>query len=68
MRPIHLDIKTNGALRKTMSLYWVAYGAFVLGGYNVDFTGSKWAWIALACSAVLVLVSSCSLLCDFWTR
>jgi hypothetical protein len=56
----------NRALARTGSVLAVAYGSFILGGYAVSFSGSKWAWFALACIVVGVLVAVASLVQFIW--
>ena len=63
---IKLKWTTNSAWGKTLQLYWVAYGAFVLGGLDARFSGSKSAWTALVCAIVLLVIGGYSLLRDFW--
>ena len=58
--------RTRLAIRQGARLFWVAYGSFTLGAYAEHFSGSKWAWIGLACAVVLLVIGGGSLLRDFW--
>ena len=56
----------NRAVLGIINVFWVAFGSFILGGYAVSFSGSKWAWLALACSIVVVVVAGASLIRLVW--
>ena len=49
-----------------INVFWVGFGSFTLGGYAVAFSGSGWAWLALVCSIVVVVVATVSLARFIW--
>ncbi len=56
----------NRAVLMILNVVWVGYGSFTLGGYAVAFSGSTAAWLALACSILVVIVAAASLARDIW--
>jgi hypothetical protein len=56
----------NRKVLAILNVFWVAFGSFTLGGYAVSFSGSRWAWLALVCSIVVILFAGTSLVRLIW--
>jgi hypothetical protein len=55
------------ALLKTLFVFAALVAAFNLGRYSAEFSGSPWAWTAVAGSIVTLAVTLGFLLHDFWS-
>ncbi len=56
----------NRAVLMIINVCWVGFGSFTLGRYAVAFSGSTWAWLALPCSILVVVVAAASLARFIW--
>lgn len=51
---------------KTVQLLILVDSAFMLGSYSETFSGSKWAWMAVACCIFLVVFLFALMLWEIW--